>query len=29
MTRVDRTFSIPEIPETKDYVTDILGRLGK
>jgi len=29
MTRVDRTFSIPEIPETKDYVADILGRLGK
>jgi soluble lytic murein transglycosylase-like protein len=29
MTRVDRTLSIPEIPETKDYVTDILGRLGK
>jgi len=29
MTRVDRTFSIPEIPETKGYVTDILGRLGK
>ena len=29
MTRVDRTFSIPEIPETKDYVTNILGRLGK
>src|SRR5579872_840123 len=26
MTRVDRTLSIPEIPETKDYVTDILGR---
>jgi soluble lytic murein transglycosylase-like protein len=29
MTRVDRTFSVPEIPETKDYVADILGRLGK
>jgi soluble lytic murein transglycosylase-like protein len=29
MTRVDRTSSVPEIPETKDYVTDILGRLGK
>lgn len=29
ITRVDRTFAIPEIPETKDYVTDILGRLGK
>jgi soluble lytic murein transglycosylase-like protein len=29
ITRVDRTFSVPEIPETKDYVTDILGRLGK
>ena len=29
MTRVDRTLSVPEIPETKDYVTDILGRLGK
>jgi soluble lytic murein transglycosylase-like protein len=29
MTRVDRTFSIPEIPETKGYVADILGRLGK
>jgi len=29
MTRVDRTFSVPEIPETKNYVTDILGRLGK
>jgi soluble lytic murein transglycosylase-like protein len=29
MTRVDRTFSVPEIPETKGYVTDILGRLGK
>ena len=28
-TRVDRTFSVPEIPETKDYVSDILGRLGK
>ena len=27
--RVDRTFSVPEIPETKDYVTDILGRLHK
>lgn len=29
ISRVDRTFSVPEIPETKDYVTDILGRLGK
>jgi len=29
MTRVDRTLSIPEIPETKGYVTGILGRLGK
>jgi soluble lytic murein transglycosylase-like protein len=29
MTRVDKTFAIPEIPETKDYVTGILGRLGK
>jgi soluble lytic murein transglycosylase-like protein len=29
MTRVDRTFSVPQIPETKDYVTEILGRLGK
>ena len=29
MTRVDRTLSVPQIPETKDYVTDILGRLGK
>jgi soluble lytic murein transglycosylase-like protein len=29
MTRVDRTLSVPEIPETKDYVTDILCRLGK
>jgi soluble lytic murein transglycosylase-like protein len=29
MTRVDRTLTVPEIPETKDYVTDILGRLGK
>jgi soluble lytic murein transglycosylase-like protein len=29
ITRVDRTPSVPEIPETKDYVTDILGRLGK
>lgn len=29
ITRVDRTFSVPEIPETKDYVTNILGRLGK
>ena len=29
MTRVDRTLSIPEIPETKGYVADILGRLGK
>ena len=28
-TRVDQTFSVPEIPETKDYVTNILGRLGK
>jgi hypothetical protein len=26
---VDRTFTVPDIPETKDYVTDILGRLGK
>lgn len=29
MTRVDRTLSVPEIPETKDYVTNILGRLAK
>ena len=29
MTRVDRNFAVPEIPETKGYVTDILGRLGK
>jgi soluble lytic murein transglycosylase-like protein len=29
MTRVDRTLSVPEIPETKGYVMDILGRLGK
>ena len=29
ITRVDRNFAVPEIPETKDYVTDILGRLGK
>jgi soluble lytic murein transglycosylase-like protein len=29
MTRVDKTFTVPEIPETKGYVTDILGRLGK
>jgi soluble lytic murein transglycosylase-like protein len=29
MTRVDKTFAVPEIPETKDYVTGILGRLGK
>ncbi len=29
MTRVDRSFSVPEIPETKSYVTDILGRLAK
>jgi soluble lytic murein transglycosylase-like protein len=29
ITRVDRTSTVPEIPETKDYVTDILGRLGK
>jgi soluble lytic murein transglycosylase-like protein len=29
LTRVDRTLSVPEIPETKDYVTEILGRLGK
>ena len=29
MTRVDRTSTVPEIPETKDYVTNILGRLGK
>jgi soluble lytic murein transglycosylase-like protein len=27
--RVDRTSTVPEIPETKDYVTNILGRLGK
>ncbi|HEY2842779.1 MAG TPA: lytic transglycosylase domain-containing protein [Bryobacteraceae bacterium] len=29
VTRVDRTSAVPDIPETKDYVTDILGRLGK
>ena len=29
ITRVDRNFTVPEIPETKDYVSDILGRLGK
>ena len=29
ITRVDRTFSVPQIPETQDYVTDILGRLKK
>jgi transglycosylase-like protein with SLT domain len=29
MTRVDRTSTVPEIPETKGYVTNILGRLGK
>ena len=29
ITRVDRTFSIPDISETKDYVSGILGRLGK
>jgi soluble lytic murein transglycosylase-like protein len=29
VTRVDRTSAIPEIPETKSYVTNILGRLGK
>ena len=29
ITRVDRTFAVPEIPETQDYVTDILGRLSK
>jgi soluble lytic murein transglycosylase-like protein len=29
ITRVDRTFAVPEISETKDYVTDILGRLSK
>jgi len=29
ITRVDRTFTVPEIPETKGYVTGILGRLGK
>jgi soluble lytic murein transglycosylase-like protein len=29
ITRVDRTSTVPETPETKDYVTDILGRLGK
>ena len=29
MTRVDKTFAVPEIPETKGYVTGILGRLGK
>ena len=29
MTRVDRSFTVPEIPETKGYVTNSLGRLGK
>jgi soluble lytic murein transglycosylase-like protein len=29
ITRVDHTFSVPDIPETKGYVADILGRLGK
>jgi soluble lytic murein transglycosylase-like protein len=29
MTRVDRTLSVPAIPETQGYVTDILNRLGK
>jgi len=29
MTRVDRNFSVPDIPETKGYVTNILDRLGK
>jgi soluble lytic murein transglycosylase-like protein len=29
ITRVDRTSAVPEIPETQDYVTNILGRLGK
>ncbi len=29
ITRVDRTSTVPEIPETQDYVTNILGRLGK
>jgi soluble lytic murein transglycosylase-like protein len=29
ITRVEKTFTVPEIPETKDYVTNILGRLGK
>jgi len=29
ITRVDRNFAVPEISETKDYVSDILGRLGK
>ena len=29
ITRVDRTFSVPEIPETKGYVANILDRLGK
>jgi len=29
ITRVDRTLAVPDISETKDYVTDILGRLGK
>jgi soluble lytic murein transglycosylase-like protein len=27
--RVDKTYTVPEIPETKGYVSDILGRLGK
>ena len=27
--RVDQTFSVPQIPETKGYVENILGRLGK
>jgi hypothetical protein len=29
ITRVDRTSSVPDITETKDYVTNILDRLGK
>ena len=29
ISRVDQTFSVPEIPETKGYVENILGRLGK
>ena len=29
MTRVDQTFTVPDIPETQGYVTNILGRLGK